>query len=77
MEMDRNETGNTGMKDETRGIGMNGGVLEMCVMSCIFPSISFYLFFTSFQLYISLSYPSGHCASFLIPLIPIELTLHQ
>ena len=29
MEMDINETKNAGMKDETRGTGMNGGVLEM------------------------------------------------
>ena len=29
MEMDINETGNIGMKDETRGTGTNGGVLEM------------------------------------------------
>ena len=29
MEMDINETGNIGMKGETRGTGMNGGVLEM------------------------------------------------
>ena len=29
MEMDISETGNIGMKGETRGIGMNGGVLEM------------------------------------------------
>ena len=29
MGMDINETGNVGMKDETRGTGMNGGVLEM------------------------------------------------
>ena len=29
MEMDINETENTGMKDETRGTGTNGGVLEM------------------------------------------------
>ena len=29
MEMDINETGNAGMKDETRETGMNRGVLEM------------------------------------------------
>ena len=29
MEMDISETGNIGMKDETRGAGMNGGVSEM------------------------------------------------
>ena len=29
MEMDSNETGNVGMKDETRGTGTNGGVSEM------------------------------------------------
>ena len=29
MEMDINETGNIGMKGETRGTGMNGGVSEM------------------------------------------------
>ena len=29
MEMDINETGNVEMKDETRGTGMNRGVLEM------------------------------------------------
>ena len=29
MGMDINETGNIGMKDETRGTGMNGGVSEM------------------------------------------------
>ena len=29
MGMNINETGNIGMKDETRGTGMNGGVLEM------------------------------------------------
>ena len=29
MEMDINETGNIGTEGETRGIGMNGGVLEM------------------------------------------------
>ena len=28
METDINETGNVGMKDETRGTGMNGGVSE-------------------------------------------------
>ena len=29
MEMDISETGNIGTKGETRGTGMNGGVLEM------------------------------------------------
>ena len=29
METDNNERGNIGMKDETRGTGMNGGVSEM------------------------------------------------
>ena len=29
MEMDISETGNIGMKSETRGTGTNGGVLEM------------------------------------------------
>ena len=29
MEMDINETGNVGMKEETRGTGTNGGVSEM------------------------------------------------
>ena len=29
METDNNETGNIGVKDETRGTGTNGGVLEM------------------------------------------------
>ena len=29
MGMDINATGNAGMKDETKGTGMNGGVLEM------------------------------------------------
>ena len=29
MGTDINETGNIGMKDETRGTGMNGGVSEM------------------------------------------------
>ena len=29
MGMDIDETGNAGTKDETRGTGMNGGVLEM------------------------------------------------
>ena len=29
MGMDINETGNIGMKDETRGTGTNGGVSEM------------------------------------------------
>ena len=29
MEMDINETGNIGMKDETRGTGTNRGMLEM------------------------------------------------
>ena len=29
MGMDINETGNTGMKDGTRGTGTNGGVSEM------------------------------------------------
>ena len=29
MGTDINETWNAGMKDETRGTGMNGGVLEM------------------------------------------------
>ena len=29
METDINETGNIGMKDETRGTGTNGGVSEM------------------------------------------------
>ena len=29
MGTDINETGNTGTKDETRGTGTNGGVLEM------------------------------------------------
>ena len=29
MEMNINETGNVGMKDETRGTGTNGGVSEM------------------------------------------------
>ena len=29
METDINETENAGMKDETRGTGMNGGVSEM------------------------------------------------
>ena len=29
METDISETGNIGTKGETRGVGMNGGVLEM------------------------------------------------
>ena len=29
MEMDISETGNIGMKGETRGTGTNGGALEM------------------------------------------------
>ena len=29
MEMDSNETGNVGTKDETRGTGMNRGVSKM------------------------------------------------
>ena len=29
MGADFNETGNAGMKDETRGTGMNGGVSEV------------------------------------------------
>ena len=29
MEMDINETGNVGTKDETRGTGTNGGVSDM------------------------------------------------